>query len=106
MDKKLIEILMNKGYITTYVNADMYKDVDDLFNKGVITIPGSKTAIMELLDLKQDAVEHVITENDDNADDNEVINNDNENNDVEPTVESEPTVEPVKKTAKKTKKTE
>ena len=50
MDKKIIDTLIKFGLITNIgVNADSYKDVDDLINKGVVTIPGAKTKIDELL---------------------------------------------------------
>lgn len=111
MDKKLVELLMNKGYITTHVNADMYKDVDDLFDKGIITFPGSKNAVVELL--KTVGVTTLTTETViepvDTLDDKDDTNN------IEIKKEPETTTEPVaeteevsvKKTTKKTtKKTE
>lgn len=50
MDKTIIDKLVKFGLITNIgVNANDYKDVDDLINKGIITIPGAKAKIAELL---------------------------------------------------------
>ena len=50
MDKRIVDKLIELGFITKVgVNADMYKDVDDLIACGVITMPGIKDKIMELL---------------------------------------------------------
>ena len=64
MDKKILEVLTKKGYITKIgVKAENYKDVDDLIKKGVITMPGAKSAIEKLLaslDVKvEDAVDPI-----------------------------------------------
>lgn len=50
MDKYIIDKLVNFGLITNVgVDASKYEDVDDLINKGIITIPGAKAKIAELL---------------------------------------------------------
>ena len=50
MDKHIVDTLIKFGLITNIgVNANDYKDVDDLIAKGVITIPGAKNKIEELL---------------------------------------------------------
>ena len=50
MDKQIIDTLIKFGLITNIgVDANAYKDVDDLINKGVVTIPGAKSKINELL---------------------------------------------------------
>ena len=50
MDKKIVDKLIQFGLITNIgVDADKYTDVDDLIAKGIITIPGAKTKIMELI---------------------------------------------------------
>ena len=49
--KKIIEILSKFGLITnTVVDPEKYTDVDDLINKGIVTVPGAKSKIMELLE--------------------------------------------------------
>ena len=51
MDKRILDVLAKFGLITnTRVDHEKYTDVDDLINKGVITIPGAKSKIMELLE--------------------------------------------------------
>lgn len=53
MDKHIIDKLVNFGLITNVgVDASKYKDVDDLINKGIITIPGAKSKIAELLNME------------------------------------------------------
>lgn len=50
MDKKIVDKLIQFGLITTIgVDANKYTDVDDLIAKGIITIPGAKAKIMELI---------------------------------------------------------
>ena len=50
MDKHILDVLVKFGLVTNIgVNADDYKDVDDLIAKGVVTIPGAKSKIEELL---------------------------------------------------------
>lgn len=49
MDKKVLDILYSKGYLTTYVDAEKYENVDDLITTGLITIPGAREDIYKLL---------------------------------------------------------
>lgn len=50
MDKHIIDKLVSFGLITNVgIDASKYKDVDDLIAKGIITIPGAKSKIAELL---------------------------------------------------------
>ena len=49
MDKRIIDALAGFGLITVNVNAADYKDVDDLIAKGVVTVPGAKQKIYELV---------------------------------------------------------
>lgn len=50
MDKKLIDAILDLNLITN-INVDLEscKDVDELIDKGFITVPGAKTKIMELV---------------------------------------------------------
>lgn len=51
MDKSILDKLIKFGFVTNVnVDASKYKDVDDLINKGVVTVPGAKSKIMELLE--------------------------------------------------------
>ena len=51
MDKKIIDTLVKFGLITNIdVDANKYESVDDLISKGVVTIPGAKEKIVELLE--------------------------------------------------------
>ena len=50
MDKKIVDKLIQFGLITNVgVDASKYADVDDLIAKGIVTIPGAKAKIMELI---------------------------------------------------------
>ena len=50
MDKSILDKLIRFGFVTNVnVDASMYKDVDDLIAKGLITVPGAKQKINELL---------------------------------------------------------
>ena len=123
MDKNIIDKLVKFGLITNInVDASKYKDVDDLIAKGVITIPGAKTKIEQLVSTLEDSVKliedevNVITEKIDeinNVIENIVIEDEYSIEDVKSEVIeqiSENTAEeksktPVKKTTRK-KKTE
>jgi uncharacterized protein Veg len=49
MDKNIIDKLIKYGLITNIgIDADKYENVDELINKGIITIPGAKQKILEL----------------------------------------------------------
>lgn len=50
MDSKIIDALVKFGIITSIgIDASKYDSVDDLINKGVVTIPGIKDRIIEIL---------------------------------------------------------
>ena len=50
MDKNIIDKLIKYGLITNIgIDADKYENVDELINKGIITIPGAKQKILELI---------------------------------------------------------
>lgn len=50
MDKNIIDTLINFGLITNIdIDSSKYNGVDDLINKGVITIPGAKETINKLI---------------------------------------------------------
>ena len=50
MDKSILDKLIKFGFVTNVnVDASKYKDVDDLIAKGLITVPGAKQKINELL---------------------------------------------------------
>lgn len=53
MDKKELDLLKKYGLVTdTHAKAENYKSIDDLINKGVITIPGVKERIEKLMEEK------------------------------------------------------
>ena len=117
MDKHIIDKLVNFGLITNVgIDASKYKDVDDLIAKGIVTVPGAKAKINELLgeiaDVTPEAIE---AENDDNTlvpnpesqPINEVINEvlddkspviDETPETVEPIVDTPETIEPIDET--------
>lgn len=117
MDKKIVDKLIQFGLITNIgVDANKYTDVDDLIAKGIVTVPGTKDKINELLgeiaDVTPEAIED---ENDDNAlvpnpesqPINEVINEvlddkspviDETPETVEPIVDTPETIEPIDET--------
>lgn len=50
MDQKIVDKLIQFGLITNIgIDANKYTDVDDLIAKGIVTIPGAKSKIMELI---------------------------------------------------------
>ena len=50
MDKSIVEKLVQFGLITNIdVDAEKYDSVDDLIAQGVITIPGIKNKILEII---------------------------------------------------------
>ena len=62
MDKKILDVLIKFGLVTnTCVDPEKYADVDDLINKGIVTVPGAKSKIMELLE-KSDIEATAVTE--------------------------------------------
>ena len=85
MDKQIIDLLMSKSYITNIgVDHIKYDSIDDLINQGVVTIPGAREKIDELLKSMNISAEPVV--------------------ETEPVVE-EDTIKEAKK-SKKSKKTE
>lgn len=51
MDKNILDALIKYGFVTNIdVDPNKYKDVDELINKGIVTIPGAKSRIIELLE--------------------------------------------------------
>ena len=69
MDKQIVDKLIKFGLITNIgVDAEKYKDIDDLIAKGIITVPGAKDKINELLGEIADVTPETIEdENDDNT---------------------------------------
>ena len=50
MDAKIVDLLMKIGLITSIgVKADAYESVDDLISKGIVTIPGAKEHILDII---------------------------------------------------------
>lgn len=73
MDKKIVDKLIQFGLITTIgVDANKYTDVDDLIAKGIITIPGAKAKIMELIGDDSIVIEE-LPANDDVVDNEAVV---------------------------------
>ena len=111
MDKQIIDKLVKFGLITNIcVDPDRYTDVDDLINKGIITVPGAKERINELLkdeiiveETVEPVVEPVIEPVNDTTD--TVIVKEDINETVEPVVEPVKT-ETSTKRSKKQNKTE
>lgn len=65
MDKKILDKLIKFGLVTNIcVDTEKYKDVDDLINKGIITIPGAKEHIIKLLgeEITEEKPVEIITE--------------------------------------------
>lgn len=60
MDKKIVDKLIQFGLITNIgIDANKYTDVDDLIAKGIVTVPGAKAKIMELIGDDHIVVEEV-----------------------------------------------
>lgn len=76
MDKQIVDKLIKFGLITNIgVDAEKYKDIDDLIAKGIITVPGAKDKINELLGEITDVTPETIEDdNDDNNDNTLVLN--------------------------------
>ena len=50
MNKSIIDKLIKYGFITNIcIDANKYENIDELINKGIITIPGAKQRILELI---------------------------------------------------------
>lgn len=50
MDRNIVHALMNEDLITSMVDCNDYNTVDELIDNGVVTIPGAKSRILEILD--------------------------------------------------------
>lgn len=65
MDHKIVDKLIQFGLITNVgIDADKYTDIDDLIAKGIITVPGAKTKIMELIGRDHIVIEELPIEDD------------------------------------------
>lgn len=65
MDQKIVDKLIQFGLITNIgVDANKYTDVDDLIAKGIVTVPGAKAKIMELIGDDHIVVEEVPVKDD------------------------------------------
>lgn len=125
MDKKVLDILYSKGYLTTYVDAEKYENVDDLITTGLITIPGAREDIYKLLassiedkliviDVDETLIDKEIIQESDIVDVTpknivEEVETEIETSNVEEIIDETPVVEePITETKKKrsTKKTE
>jgi hypothetical protein len=98
MDKSIIEKLAKYGFITNIdVDANKYKNIDDLIAKGIITVPGAKTRILEIVGdfiteleetietTKATVLDNVVNDSEDNdSEDNDSVATKPEEND-EPT---------------------
>ena len=103
MDKKIVDKLIQFGLITNVgVDANKYTDVDDLIAKGIVTVPGAKTKINELLgeiaDVTPEAIEdendnNTLVPNPESQPINEVINE--VLDDKSPVIDETPETEPV-----------
>ena len=100
MDKKIVDKLIQFGLITNIgVDANKYTDVDDLIAKGIITVPGAKDKIMELIEddhivvdevpVKDDVVDDVVVDTPAEAEitEEEVVVEEVVEDDVEPETE-------------------
>jgi hypothetical protein len=50
MDRNIIHALMDEDLITSMVDCNDYNTVDELIDNGIVTIPGAKSRILEILD--------------------------------------------------------
>lgn len=61
MDSKLIDALVKIGLITNIgIDAANFNSIDDLLDKGIITVPCSKENILKLLNMPEPTVEEEI----------------------------------------------
>ena len=108
MDSKIIDALVKFGIITSIgIDASKYDSVDDLINKGVVTIPGIKDRITEIL--KDVEIEDSVSETTpEPIKEEKIIEPITETVETEPKpiVETEPVVEPQPVKKKKQQKTE
>jgi hypothetical protein len=105
MDKSIIEKLAKYGFITNIdVDANKYKDIDDLIAKGIITVPGAKTRILEIVGdfiteleetietTKATVLDNVVNDSEDNdsEDNDSVATKPETNEEITVTVNDEP----------------
>lgn len=50
MDRNIVHALMNEDLITSMIDPNDYNTVDELINDGIVTIPGAKSRILEIID--------------------------------------------------------
>ena len=118
MDKKIIDTLVKFGLITNIgIDTDSCSSIDDLINKGIVTIPGAKTKIEELIkDLEVETEEIVEPKEVKKTDEKEIVVDDKKDSektdekeivvdDKEDETLVEPTTAPVKNKVSKTTKT-
>ena len=61
MDSKLIDALVKIGLITNIgIDAANFNSIDDLLDKGIITVPCSKENILKLLNMPEPTVEEQV----------------------------------------------
>jgi hypothetical protein len=61
MDSKLIDALVKIGLITNIgIDAANFNSIDDLLDKGIITVPCSKENILKLLNMPEPTVEEPV----------------------------------------------
>jgi hypothetical protein len=93
MDKYIIDTLIKFGLITNIgIDSSKYNDIDDLINKGIITIPGAKETINKLIGDYTTPMQEIIetTINDEIKPSDEIKLEDNKT--IEPIVETAPEV--------------
>ena len=96
MDKRILDALYKKGFLTVKVDADKYKDVDELIKSGVITFPGIKPAIDKLIATLDDVEieEPIIDEEPKDIKDDEEVKDTKDGEDTESTTKvDEPVVD-------------
>jgi hypothetical protein len=81
MDKRIVDALIKFGLITNIdVDANQYKDVDELISKGIITVPGARETVQRIVDSFEDAENTIVDE--------DIVN-------PEPIIDEVPVTEPV-----------
>ena len=50
MDRNIVHALMNEDLITSMIDPNDYNTVDELINDGIVTIPGAKSRVLEIID--------------------------------------------------------
>ena len=102
MDAKIIDTLTKVGIITTIcVDASKYDSIDDLINDGVITIPGIKNYVLEVLKDTDIEIEPAVETKDEETKIEPVVETKDEETKIEPVTETkdeETKIEPVVET--------